>query len=276
MSSPSSLPRGARPDTARLVADHARPDERAQPLWDRYLADPSPQLRDVLVLVYAPLVKFVASRLASRLPPDVDRADLTSHGLFGLLDAIGRYDPERGRFSTFAVPRIRGAILDALRSEDWVPRTVRVKQRKIADAIATFESAHHRTPSDAELAQTLGWEDRQLTVALTELSVTTVPALDQTIELSDGGPVRLADTVADAVNLAPDQLADAAEELRLLRQTLTDLPERDRAVLTMYYYEGMTLRQIGDVLGVTESRVCQIHTKSVMALRGKLERQLAH
>lgn len=240
-------------------------------LWDEYKRSGRQQQRDELIVHYSPLVKYVASRIAAGVPQNVDQADLVSYGIFGLIDAIERFDPHRGfKFETYAIARIKGHIVDELRSIDWVPRSVRAKARALEQAYTKLEGELHRTPTDAELAGELGFTHDQLQTALGQISFTGVAALDGTLASWDRGEAAtLGDTLPDAA-MGPV----ATYEVEEMRQTLADainhLGERERTVLALYYYEGQTLAQIGSMLGVTESRICQIHTKAVVQLRAGL------
>jgi RNA polymerase sigma factor FliA len=248
-------------------------------LWEDFKATGDPSKRDALIVHYSPLVKYVAGRVAVGLPQNVEQADLVSYGIFGLIDAIEKFDLGRGyKFETYAISRVKGAIIDELRSMDWVPRSVRSKARAIEKAYAKLESEQHASPTDAELAEELGMSDTQLQSTLGQISFIGVVALDEMLAGGERGEsTTLGDTVADA---APGPVATfEVEEMRqTLGQAINDMPEREKIVLTLYYYEGLTLAEIGQVLGVTESRVCQIHTKSVIHLRAKMaaaERELA-
>jgi RNA polymerase sigma factor for flagellar operon FliA len=240
-------------------------------LWAAYKQDGSRELRDQLIVHYSPLVKYVAGRVATGLPQNVDQADLVSYGIFGLIDAIEKFDLDRGfKFETYAIARIKGNILDELRSIDWVPRSVRAKARALEKAYSKLESQLHRTPTDGELAEELDLTDEQLQTTLGQISFTGLVALDEMLSGGDrGDSITLGDTLADG---GPGPVA--AYEVEEMRQILADainrLPEREKTVLTLYYYEGLTLAEIGSILGVTESRVCQIHTKSVIQLRSRL------
>jgi RNA polymerase sigma factor FliA len=241
-------------------------------LWTEYKRDGATSVRDTLIVHYSPLVKYVAGRVATGLPQNVDQADLVSYGIFGLIDAIDKFDLERGyKFETYAIARIKGAIIDELRSIDWVPRSVRAKARALEKAYAKLEAEHHRTPTDAELAEELDMSDSQLQQAFSQISFIGLVALDEM--LSGGGEkgeaLTLGDTVADA-HPGPMAAYEVEEMRQILAQAINDMPDREKVVLTLYYYEGLTLAEIGEVLGVTESRVCQIHTKSVIHLRAKL------
>ena len=243
-------------------------------LWDDYKANRSDKAREALIVHFSPLVKYVAGRVAVGLPPNVEHADLVSYGMFGLIDAIDKFEPERGyKFETYAISRIKGAILDELRSIDWVPRSVRSKLRQIEKAIAKLEAIHHRPATDPELAAELDWTAEQLQTALNQISQVGLAALDEilTVPGERGESITLGDTIADTSAHGPMGAFEIAETRQLLGQAINALPEREKLVLTLYYYESMTLQEVGQVLGVTESRVCQIHTKAVLHLRSRLQ-----
>jgi len=215
-------------------------------------------------------VKYVAGRVAVGLPQNVEQADLVSYGIFGLIDAIEKFDPARGfKFETYAISRIRGAILDELRSMDWVPRSVRAKGRAVERAFSKLEAELKRSPTDAELAEELDMTDQQLRQVLGQLSLTGVAALDEMLgDRNDANT--LGDTLADT-NDGPGQLFERSELSDQLASAIGRMPEREKLVLGLYYFENLTLAQIGEVLGVTESRVSQIHTKAVLQLRSRLQ-----
>jgi RNA polymerase sigma factor for flagellar operon FliA len=241
-------------------------------LWAEYKDTGAQEQRDELIVHYSPLVKYVAGRVAVGLPQNVDQADLVSYGIFGLIDAIEKFDLGRGyKFETYAIARIKGAIIDELRSIDWVPRSVRTKARSLEKAYAKLEAQHHRTPTDAELAAEMGISDSQLQTTFSQISFIGLVALDEMLggERTGGDSMTLGDTIADAGD-GPMAAYEVEEMRQILAQAINDMPEREKIVLTLYYYEGLTLAEIGEVLGVTESRVCQIHTKSVIHLRAKI------
>ena len=217
-------------------------------------------------------MKFVAGRVGAGLPSSVDPADLVSYGIFGLIDAIEKFQLDRGvQFETYAAPRIRGAILDELRSIDWVPRSLRAKARTIERAETDLEGRLGRTPTDDELAEASGMTTDQLNDALTQVSSAMIMALDDVlVGAGRDEPVRLSDTHRLARRRARATTSSSRETQRLLNEAILTLPERHRLVLGLYYVEGLTLAEIGRVLGVTESRVCQIHTRAVLQLRGRL------
>jgi len=242
-----------------------------QALWERYRDAPDPEVRERLILHYSPLVKYVAGRVAVGMPSSVDHADLVSYGIFGLLDAIEKFDVTKGfKFETYAITRIRGAIIDELRSVDWVPRSVRSKARRIEQAMQSLEARLHRSPSEEELAAELEIEVEELQATLLKISMTSVAALDEALDVGEGDRLSLVDTLQDLTTAQPEASYEDVETKELLRLAITRLSEREQTVLGLYYFEGMTLAQVGDVLGVTESRICQIHTKAVMSLRTKL------
>ena len=241
-------------------------------LWNTYKRNGSRRASDQLIVHYSPLVKYVAGRVAVGLPQNVEQADLASYGLFGLIDAIDKFEPERGfKFETYAISRIKGNILDELRAIDWVPRSVRAKARQIENAYAKLESKLHRTPTEEEVADELDMTRDQLQTALSKISFVGVVALDEFVGSSDrDGGATLGDTVATDVE-GPGDLFEVQEVRGMLADAINRLPEREKVVLTLYYYEGLTLAQIGDVIGVTESRICQIHTKAILQLRSRMQ-----
>jgi len=241
-------------------------------LWQQYKERSTAEARERLILHYSPLVKFVAGRVAAGLPQNIEQSDLVSYGIFGLIDAIDKFDPGRGyKFETYAISRIKGAIIDELRSIDWVPRSVRAKARSLEKAYAKLESQLHRTPTDVELAGELGISDDQFQTTLSQISFIGLVALDEMLSVGGdrGEALSLGDTVADT-NEGPVAAYEVEEMRQILADAINRMPEREKIVLTLYYYEGLTLAEIGQVLGVTESRVCQIHTKAVLQLRSRL------
>jgi RNA polymerase sigma factor for flagellar operon FliA len=257
---------GSEPSTKRAtpVPDEKPVDTTATvvaELWADYKESGTKAARERLILHYSPLVKFVAGRVASGLPQNIEQSDLVSYGIFGLIDAIDKFDPERGfKFETYAISRIKGAIIDELRSIDWVPRSVRAKARSIERAYSKLENELKRTPDDKELAAELDMSEEDLAHMMSQISF--------------AGSARsagstLGDTIADRRHDPVEQF-EVDEMKHMLADAINRMPDRERLVLTLYYYEGLTLSEIGDVLGVTESRVCQIHTKAIFQLRGRL------
>ena len=242
-------------------------------LWREYKATGEERLRERLILHYSPLVKYVAGRVGVGLPPNIEQADLVSYGIFGLIDAIQKFDLERAiKFETYAISRIKGAIIDELRSIDWIPRSVRYKAREVEKAYAALEARLHRTPTEAEVAAELGIALEDLHTIFSQVSFVNVVALDELLTSGGekGDTLSLVDTLEDTKAEDPVQAFESEETKYLLAKAINTLPEREKIVVTLYYYEGLTLAEIGQVLGVTESRICQMHTKAVLQLRGKL------
>ena len=240
-------------------------------LWTEYKTTGSRESRDKLIVHYSPLVKFVAGRVSTGLPQNIDQADLVSYGIFGLIDAIDKFDTTRAiKFETYAITRIKGAIIDELRSIDWVPRSVRTKARNVEKAYQQLEGELGRTPTDAEVAERLAISEAELQQIFAQVSFVGIVALD---EMLGGGERGEAATLGESLpdkGEGPVAAFEAEETKQILAQAINRLGEREKIVLTLYYYEGLTLSQIGGVLGVTESRVCQIHTKAVLQLRSKM------
>jgi RNA polymerase sigma factor for flagellar operon FliA len=242
-------------------------------LWEEFKTSGGQQARERLILHYAPLVKYVAGRLGAGLPQSVEQADLISNGMFGLMDALDKFDRARAvKFETYAIPRIRGAIIDELRAMDWVPRSVRYKAREVDKAHAALEGRLNRAPTDDEVAEQLGINLEELHEMITQISLVSVMALEEVVggEDESGEQRSLLDTLADAANADPTSGLEGQEMRGLLSAAINSLSEREKVVITLYYFEGLTLSEIGEILGVTESRVCQIHVKAVGSLRNNL------
>jgi RNA polymerase sigma factor for flagellar operon FliA len=212
--------------------------------------------------------------MSSGLPAHVEEADLISYGLIGLINAIERFELEREiKFETYAITRIKGAIIDELRALDWVPRSVRARAREIEKVHAKLEHRLHRTPSDDEMARELKIGVEEFQEILVKISNSTVVALDELWAVSDssGDAVSLLDTLHDPDAPDPQQMLAASELKDRLADAIAALPEREKLVIALYYYENLTLREIGEVLGVTESRISQLHTKAVLRLKSRLQ-----
>lgn len=266
-----SAPAGGEPPVRRADVDLA-----LEELWRTYKASAEPQLRERLILHYSPLVKYVAGRVGVGLPPNIEQPDLVSYGIFGLIDAIEKFDISRSiKFETYAISRIRGAIIDELRAIDWIPRSVRYKAREVERAYAALEGKLHRTPTEAEVAAELGITLDELHAIFSQVSFVNVVALDELLNVGGerGDKVALVDTLEDTRAQDPVATFESEETKYLLAKAINTLPEREKIVVTLYYYENLTLAEIGQVLGVTESRICQMHTKAVLQLRGKLADQ---
>ncbi|MET7641715.1 RNA polymerase sigma factor WhiG [Streptomyces sp. NPDC005438] len=255
-------------DSARVAAPRSLPE-----LWRSYKETQDGKLREQLILHYSPLVKYVAGRVSVGLPPNVEQAEFMSSGIFGLIDAIEKFDPDRSiKFETYAITRIRGAMIDELRAMDWIPRSVRQKARAVEHAYATLEASLRRTPSESEVARAMDVSVDELHTLFGQLSLANVVALEELLHVNGDGGERLSliDTLEDTTADNPVEVAEDREQRTLLARAINTLPEREKTVVTLYYYEGLTLAEIGEVLGVTESRVSQIHSKSVLQLRAKL------
>ncbi len=246
-------------------------------VWSRYKKTGDEKAREQLVLAYSPLVKFVAGRMSSGLPAHIEETDLISYGLLGLIGAIERFDLQREiKFETFAVSRIKGSIIDELRSLDWVPRSVRAKAREIEGAQTRLEHELGRVATDQEVADSLEMTLQDFQESLLQISNSTVVALDElwTVSDSSGDQVSLLDTMKDPNAVDPARELGVSELKDRLANAISRLPEREKLVIALYYYENLTLREIGEVLGVTESRVSQLHTKAVLRLKSRLQTEI--
>lgn len=241
-------------------------------LWHAFKTKGCAHSREQLILTYSPLVKYVAGRLSSGLPNNVDIGDLISYGIFGLIDAIEKFDPDRGiKFETYAIARIKGSIIDELRAIDWVPRSLRARAKELENAYFVLENRLHRAPNDNEVAAELGISIKELHTVFTRLSYTSVVYFEE-FWTNPSGDDRsdMSESIADLSAEDPVAVFENAEVREILTDAIEKLPERERVVIALYYYEGLTLKEIGQVLGVTESRVSQLHTKAVLRLRSKL------
>ncbi len=241
-------------------------------VWSAFKKTNDPEARETLVERYLPLVKYIAGRMAIHLPHRLDVNDLMSYGVFGLLDAIEKYEPERDvKFETYASTRIRGSIIDGLRSVDWVPRSVRAKARQLDNQVRELENRWGRTPSDDEVADAMDLSLEQYLTLLDEVRHTSIASLDEVINGErEDEPIRVLDTVRDDSQPVDEGLLQE-ETTEALGRAIDGLPDRERLVLAMYYHESLTLKEIGHVLNISESRVCQLHTKAIASLKAKME-----
>ncbi|GHU47151.1 RNA polymerase sigma factor WhiG [Spirochaetia bacterium] len=240
--------------------------------WKEYRKTKSPAIREAFIKQYAPLVKYVAGKVAVGMPHNVEFDDLVGFGVFGLLDAIEKFDPEKNvKFKTYAVTRIRGAIFDELRSIDWVPRSVRQKTREIEETIGSLEAQLGRTATDSEIAGSLGVSESDYLKTMMKISGTSVLSLnDMWFSGDENDKVSIGDSIEAPSSLNPDVIVEKEEIRKLIIQFIRDLPEKEQKILAAYYYEEATLKEIGKVLEITESRVSQLHTKAITHLRAKL------
>jgi len=245
-------------------------------LWKEYRRTKSMEIRDRLILHYSPLVKYVAGKVSVNLPSHIEQADLVSYGILGLIDAIDKYDLDKQtKFETYALPRIRGAIIDELRSLDWVPRSLRSKSRQLERVYVTLENKFKRVPTDEEVAEELEISVDELQKTLLDLSQTSVVALEELWNVGEkGDTLSLLETLEDKKAAEPGVAFEKEELKAILAQAIENLPQREKMVIVLYYYHNLTLKEIGEVLGVTESRVCQMHSRAVLRLRGRLRSTL--
>lgn len=237
-------------------------------LWDAYRKKPTQELREQLIIEYAPLVKLVAGRLSMYLGHNVEYDDLVSYGIFGLIDAIDKFDLAKNvKFETYASLRIRGAILDQIRKMDWIPRTVRQRQRKMDEAIKQIEMRTGKNATDEELAKELGLTEDELCNWQSQMKVTNVVSLN---EFEENGPEPVMDTSNKSHFAQPEDVVEEAELKETLVAALDLLTEKERKVIELYYYEEMTLKEISKILEVSESRVSQLHTKGLLKMRKRM------
>jgi RNA polymerase sigma factor for flagellar operon FliA len=241
-------------------------------LWIIYKKSRNPEIRDKFVRQYAPLVKYVAGKVAIGMPHNVEFDDLVGFGVFGLFDAIEKFDPEKHvKFKTYAVTRIRGAIFDELRSIDWVPRSVRQKAREVEDAVRRLETSLGRSAGDQEIAQEMGIGLDDFQKLMLKISGTSILSLnDVWYTGEDNDKVSIVESIESPQSLNPDTIVEKEEIKRVIIEAINELPDKEKKVLVLYYYEDLTLKEIGKVLEVTESRISQLHTKAIMRLRAKL------
>ena len=246
-------------------------------IWLAYRETGGPQAKEELIMSCRPLVRHVVNRLAAQLPPHLDREDLLEAGVYGLVDAIERYNPrEEAKFETYAVLRIRGAVIDELRSRDFVPRSLRKKARQIRDARAALIADKDYTPTTAELAEDLNLDEDGLNDAITEVeNIASMTSLyDQRSSSDPGESFRMVDVIPDPRSSSPSQSMEAEEKKEALAAAIQGLPEQERLVITLYYYEGMLLKQIGELFGVSESRISQVRSRALMLLKLKMKPNL--
>lgn len=245
-------------------------DAGKKKLWEEYAGTRSPEVREKIILEYAPLVKVVAGRLSMYLGYNVEYEDLVSYGIFGLIDAIDKFDCLKDvKFETYASLRIRGAILDQIRKMDWIPRTIRQKQKRIDAAIKEIETKYGRSATDEEIAQLLGITDEEYLDWQSQMKITNVVSLNEFLE--QGSEVsNEAGSTKSAVFDSPEEILERDELKKMMMQALELLTEKERKVIVLYYYEDLTLKEISNILEVSESRISQLHTRALQKMRGRL------
>ena len=235
-------------------------------LWDEYSANPTPALREKLIIEYSPLVKIVAGKMSMYLGKNVEYEDLVSYGIFGLIDAIDKFDIHKDvKFETYASLRIKGSILDQIRKMDWIPRTIRQKQRALEAANKEIWQHTGRQATDSELAEELGMTDDEFVSFMSTLKMTNLVSLNEFMDA--GGNEPAADTVKNSYFEQPEEKVSKEELKEKLTSALEVLTEREKKVILLYYYEDLTLKEISEVMSVSESRVSQLHTKALMKMR---------
>ena len=237
-------------------------------LWETYQKNPSPEIREQIILEYAPLVKIVAGRLSMYLGYNVEYDDLVGYGIFGLIDAIDKFNAQKDvKFETYASLRIRGSILDQIRKMDWIPRTVRQKQKKLDEAIKRIEMKTGKNVTDEELAAEVGITDDELLIWQSQLKITNVVSLNEFVEQ---GSEPIMDAKGNSHFIQPEDKIEENELKEVLKDTLETLTEKERKVIEFYYYEELTLKEISKILGVSESRISQLHTKALAKMRKRM------
>lgn len=245
-------------------------------LWIQYKENGSIEARDELILIYASLVKYVANRLAINLSSLVEVDELISNGIEGLIDALEKYDYKRNiKFETYAITRIRGSMIDGLRAMDWVPVSLRQKSKELEKNYSKLEARLGRSASDVEIAEEMGISTKELSSLLREVAATTVISLDDFLPGEDGedSKKRMVDLLEDHDAVDALEMAEFIEVKETLSKSISRLPAKEKEVVSLYYYEGLTLKEIGALLNLSESRISQLHTKAILRLRGSLSKK---
>ncbi len=244
-------------------------------VWDIWVSNRDQIVKDELIVRYIPLVEQVAGRMKIGLPNSVEVTELVNSGIIGLVSSVDNFEPERGlKFETYAVTRIRGSILDGLRDYDWMPRSIRTKTKQLENALVKLEGTLGRLPSDEEVATQLNLELDGYYSMLDEVKVASILSLDQSYQNSEGELSSLSELIEDADVESPADRIEWSEAKQIAKKLIKELKQQERVVIALYYYENLTLREIGEVLEISESRVSQIHSKVMLTLRGKLREKL--
>lgn len=240
-------------------------------LWHEYKKSNSPEIKEELILKYAPLVKFVAGRIGIYFGGNVEYDDLVSYGIFGLIDAIEKFDIDKGvKFETYASLRIRGAIIDSVRNLDWIPRSLRQKSKEIEKLYAEIEHELGHTATDEDVAKKLGVSVEEFAKMLNDINITSLVSLDEFLEQNYDHGISPKETSKD---LQPEGYIEKNEIKNILGRSIDLLPEKEKLVISLYYYEDLTLKEISAIMNVSESRISQLHTKAILRLKGRLNRQ---
>jgi len=248
----------------------------ADHLWDRWKQAPDEKAKEALLVAYLPVVKQVASRMKMSLPHSVNLDDIVGSGILGLINSVENFNPELGfKFETYAIPRIRGAILDGLRDFDWVPRSIRAKEKLLESTVTALETELGRIPSDEEIAERLDLTMSEYHKLVDDVSATTLLSFDRPLGSEGESGGSLYDLVADAGGDNPLDLMERKEIKSLVIELINRLPEQEKLVIALYYYEELTLKEIGKVLDISESRVSQIHTKIILSMKTHIRRMIS-
>lgn len=248
----------------------------ADHLWEAHQAEPTEASKEALLVVYLPVVRQVASRMKMSLPQSVNLEDLVGAGLMGLINSVENFNPELGfKFETYAIPRIRGAILDGLRDFDWVPRSIRSKEKLLESTIVALETELGRMPADEEIAERLDLSMSEYHKLVDDVGATSMLSFDRPLTSDDESGGSLYDLVASTDGDSPLDLMERKEIRRLIIELINRLPEQEKLVIALYYYEELTLKEIGKVLDISESRVSQIHTKIIMSMKNHIRKLIS-
>lgn len=242
-------------------------------LWKEYKRTKNLKMREELILKYAPTVKYIAGRIAINMPPQLEFDDLVSYGILGLIDAIEKYDPTLGiKFNTYAVNRIKGAIIDEIRILDWIPRSLRQKAKQLEKVYGELEYKYGRPATDNEVAKALEISEEELAQLIAKVNGASLISLNDIWYFEDDEKTVIVDTLESPSEQGPEATLEQKEMKRFLIESIKRLPEAEKEVIILYYYDGLTLKEIGNVMGLTESRICQLHTTAILRLKGYLNK----
>ncbi|OCL27110.1 RNA polymerase subunit sigma [Orenia metallireducens] len=243
-------------------------------LWNKYKNSNCQQSKEELILSYTPLVKHVAGKIITKIPDGFTFDDLLNYGFLGLIDAMDRFDLNREiKFSTYAVPRIRGAIYDEIRKLDWVPQSVRRKSKRLTNTYYQLQKKLGRNPNDEEVRTELGLTSEEFNDLLVDVNISENISLESFFNLKGGDKIELKDLISDSADKEPDNIFFYDQMKMILGESIDKLPEKEKLVISLYYYEDLTLTEIGEVMELTTARISQLHTKAIFRLRGYLSRK---